>query len=67
MKTPPTLVAMAAAALLAACNPPAPPQAPPQDRYDVSKMDLKPTPAKVSTERQEAVSLKARRSAWVPS
>jgi len=54
---------MAAAALLAACNPPAPPQ----DSYDVSKMDLKPTPAKVSTERQEAVSLKARRSAWVPS
>jgi len=34
--------------LLAACNPSAPP-----DAYDVSKMDLKPAPAKVSAERHK--------------
>jgi len=33
---------------LAACNPAAPP-----DRYDVSKMDLKPAPAKVTPERHK--------------
>ena len=46
---------MAAAFLLAACNRPAPPSppAPPQDNYDVSKMDLKPTPARLSTERHK--------------
>jgi len=40
MKT--ILLAALAVPLLAACNPSAPP-----DAYDVSKMDLKPAPAKV--------------------
>jgi nitrite reductase (NO-forming) len=35
--------------LLGACNP----SAPPADAYDQSKMDLKPTPAKVSAERHK--------------
>jgi nitrite reductase (NO-forming) len=47
MKTRPTLAAIAASSLLAACNP-----APP-DRYDVSRMDLKPVLAKVSAERHQ--------------
>ena len=38
-----------AAVLLSACGQSVPPPA--ADRYDVSKMDLKPTPAKVSSER----------------
>ena len=38
------------ALLLAACNPNAPSSAP--DRYDISKMDLKPVPAKLSGERR---------------
>ena len=37
------------ALVLAACNP----QAPVTDRYDPAKMDLKPTPAKLSTERHK--------------
>ncbi|MEO8143300.1 MAG: hypothetical protein ABI654_03720, partial [Betaproteobacteria bacterium] len=37
------------AILLAACSPSAPPPA--ADPYDISKMDLKPVPAKVSAER----------------
>src|SRR6185503_2103314 len=44
------LAALAAAALLGACSPSAPP---PQDAYDVSKMDLKPAAAKVSAERHK--------------
>ena len=40
--------------LLAACSPSsAPPPPPPQDRYDTSKMDLKPVPAKLSAERHQ--------------
>jgi nitrite reductase (NO-forming) len=46
MKT--ILLAAVAVPLLAACNPSAPP-----DAYDVSKMDLKPAPAKVSAERNK--------------
>ncbi len=51
---------IAATILVAACQPSAPPTAnppptaappTPADRYDVSRMDLKPTPAKVSSER----------------
>jgi len=42
----PTLPALFLA--LAACNPGTPP-----DRYDVSKMDLKPAPAKLSSERHK--------------
>jgi nitrite reductase (NO-forming) len=42
------LLSLAALAALAACNPSAPP-----DAYDVSKMDLKPAPAKVSAERNK--------------
>ena len=42
------ILALCAAALaLAGCNP----AAPVADRYDPAKMDLKPTPAKISTER----------------
>lgn len=42
------LLALGAAALaLAGCNP----AAPPADRYDPAKMDLKPAPAKLSAER----------------
>ena len=37
------------AMLLTACGPSAPPPAP--DRYDISKMDLKPAPAKLTSER----------------
>ncbi len=37
------------AILLAACSPSSAP--PPQDPYDISKMDLKPIPAKISPER----------------
>ena len=40
-----------AAILLAACSPPSAPPA--QDPYDVSRMDLKPVPAKVSAERHK--------------
>ena len=41
-----------ASLLLAACGPsPSPPAAAPPDRYDISKMDLKPAPAKVSSKR----------------
>jgi len=40
--------AVIAASLLTACNPSAPP-----DSYDVSKMDLKPAPAKVTPERHK--------------
>ena len=36
---------------LAACSPPAPPAA--VDKYDITKMDLKPVPAKVSSERHK--------------
>ena len=43
-------LAWAAAALLAACSPAS---APPVDPYDISKMDLKPVPAKVSAERHK--------------
>ena len=50
MKKTPVLAALAAASLLGACNPSAPP---PQDAYDVSKMDLKPVPAKVLAERHK--------------
>lgn len=39
-----------AAFFLAACSPPS---VPPTDNYDISKMDLKPTPAKISTERHQ--------------
>ena len=46
MKT--ILLAALAVPLLAACNPSAPP-----DAYDVSKMDLKPPPAKVTAERHK--------------
>jgi len=46
MKTP--LISVAATAFLAACNPATPP-----DRYDVSKMDLKPALAKVTAERHK--------------
>ena len=46
MKT--ILLAALAVPLVAACNPSAPP-----DAYDVSKMDLKPAPAKVSAERHK--------------
>ena len=47
---------LAAAALLtfalAACSPSAPPPAAvPADKYDITKMDLKPVPAKVTSER----------------
>jgi FtsP/CotA-like multicopper oxidase with cupredoxin domain len=45
--TPRTLAALAVVFSLAACNPS------PQDPYDVSKMDLKPVPAKVSAERHK--------------
>ena len=38
-----------AAVLLAACSPSSPPPA--QDPYDISKMDLKPVSAKLSSER----------------
>ncbi len=47
MKSP-TYLALAAL-LLCACGPNV--QSPPTDRYDTSKMDLKPTPAKLSSER----------------
>lgn len=47
MRTRPVFAAIAAA-LLAACNPSAPP-----DSYAVSKMDLKPAAAKVSAERHK--------------
>ena len=40
-----------AALLLAACSPSSAPPA--QDAYDISKMDLKPVPAKVSAERHK--------------
>ena len=43
-------LAWAAAALLAACSPAS---APPVNPYDISKMDLKPVPAKVSAERHK--------------
>jgi len=46
MKT--ILLAALAVPLVAACNPSAPP-----DAYDVSKMDLKPPPAKVTAERHK--------------
>jgi nitrite reductase (NO-forming) len=49
MKLRSTLIALATLSLLAACNP----SAPPADAYDVSKMDLKPAPAKVSAERHK--------------
>src|SRR5690348_2179549 len=42
------LLAASSAFALAACNPSNPP---PADPYDISKMDLKPTPAKVTAER----------------
>ena len=49
MKSRTKLATFASAAiLLAACNPTS---APPADNYDISKMDLKPVPAKVSAER----------------
>ena len=38
-----------AALLLGACGPTV--QSPPADRYDTSKMDLKPVPAKLTSER----------------
>ena len=45
------LLALAGAVLLiGACNQAAPPAA---DPYDISKMDLKPVPAKVSAERHK--------------
>ena len=51
MKVCPNFAALAlAASLLAACNPSS---APPADPYDISKMDLKPVPAKVSAERHK--------------
>src|SRR6185503_19082551 len=50
MKTHTPLAAIAAASfLLAACSP----SGPPPDPYDVSKMDLKPAPAKVTSERHK--------------
>jgi len=42
------LLSLAALVALAACNPATPP-----DAYDVSKMDLKPRPAKVTAERNK--------------
>ena len=49
MRTPLSIAALAAAAALSACNP----ATPPQDAYDVSRMDLKPVPATVSVERHK--------------
>ena len=49
MNTHLRLAALACTALsIAACNPSTPPA---QDAYDISKMDLKPVPAKVTAER----------------
>jgi nitrite reductase (NO-forming) len=48
MNTRSTFAVIAASAVLAACNPSAPP-----DPYDVSKMDLKTVAAKVSAERHK--------------
>ena len=51
MATPRLLAAVASIAFaLTACSPPNPPPAV-VDKYDISKMDLKPTPAKVTSER----------------
>ena len=49
MRPIPSFIALCAAVLtLAGCNP-----APPVDKYDQSKMDLKPVPAKLSNERHK--------------
>jgi len=48
--TPRTLLAVLAAASVAACSPGTPPR---PDPYDVSRMDLKPVPARVSAERNK--------------
>ena len=55
MKTRRIALITLAAFAVAACGPQAPPaptaSAPPADKYDISKMDLKPVPAKVTAER----------------